>query len=135
MGETIFVFSVIPADLIFESAAACSASGSYPSFSIRSASSFAFFSAASKSRESPPPNFLAPSFCVFFAPNTLVFLGALVLAVLRTAAEGIAREAAEPCCEGSVSTLTSGDLGLIRLLPFAPGFKKGEPVRLIADGV
>lgn len=121
VGDAILVFSEMPAVLSFVSATACSASGSYPSFSIRSASSFAFFSAASKSRASPPPSFLAPSFCVFFAPRTLVFLGAPVIVVFRIAAEGIARGAAEPICEASESALTRGDLGLIGPLPFAPG--------------
>ena len=102
------------------SAGGASALGSYPSFSIRSCSSFAFFSASSKSR-ALASIFFAPSF--FFAPRMLVFFAPPAVAVFRTAAAGTARGAA------AESAADNGDLLRPPLLPFA--FKKGEAVRLM----
>lgn len=104
------------------SAGGASASGSYPNFSMRSCSSFAFFSASSKS-SALASTFLAPSF--FFAPKILVFL-APVVAVFRTAAAGIARGAA---AEGSVAD--SGDLERAGAVPLPLALRKGEAVLLI----
>ena len=109
-----------------------SASGSYPSFSILSASSFAFFSAASKSIPSAPVIFLAPSFCVFLAPRTFAFRGPPVVAVLRIVEDDIVRDAV-----GGIS-LSVADKGVFEraaLLPFVPALRNGEAVRLITGGV
>ena len=109
---------------------ATSASGLYPSFSMRSASSFAFFSAASKSIASPAPSLFAPSFCGFFVPKTFALRGAAPV-VLRIAAEEIARDVV--VCDELASEFVSGDFGLP--LPLVSGFRKGEAVRLIMGGV
>lgn len=115
------------------SASACSASGSYPNFSIRSASSLAFFSASSKSIASAAPTFLAPSFGAFLAPSTLVFFAAAPDGPFReTLPALIAVGAGE---EGlSFSVAERGDLER-EPFPFAPAFKKGELVRLTTGGV
>lgn len=112
-----------------------SALGSYPSFSMRSASSLAFFSASSKSIISPVI-FLAPSFCVFFAPNTLAFRGPLVVDVFLRAAEVVTRLTLLAGLE-SLSVLASGDEARATSfpLPFAPAPRKGEGVRPTTGGV
>ena len=133
VGETILDFS---ACFAFVVAAACSASGSYPSFSIRSASSFAFLSAASKSTTSP--TFFAPSFCVFLAPRTLALRGAPVAVALRIVDEEMVRdgwEAGVSAVEDSLSTRGEGDFGLDKPLPLVPGLRNGDPVRLMTGGV
>lgn len=130
MGAASLVFSVILADLVVLEAAS-SASGSYPSFSIRSASSFAFFSAASKSTSSAPPIFFAPSL-VFFTPKMLAFRGAPEAADLRMTADGTALEGA---LDESLSEPWSGDFDRVGPLPFALGFRKGDAVRLMTGGV
>lgn len=104
--------------LICVSAGAASASGSYPSFATRSASSFALRSAASKSR-AEASTFFAPSL-VFFAPR-MFFLGPVELAGFRAAA-GMAVAA-------GVDALR-GDFGRAVPLPFAGAFKKGDAVLL-----
>ena len=131
VGDAILVFST--GDFTDVSAAASSASGSYPSFSIRSASSFAFFSAASKLIASPPPIFFAPNFCVFLAPSTFAFRGPLVVAVFRIEEDVIVRDGAGAVV--SLSMAASGVFGLADPLPFAPAFRNGEAVRLITGGV
>ena len=131
VGDAILAFSI--GDFTDVSVAASSASGSYPSFSIRSASSFAFFSAASKSMASPPPIFFAPNFCVFLAPNTFAFRGPLVIAAFRIDEDVIVRDAAGPVV--SLSVVASGVFGLADPLPFAPAFRNGDAVRLMTGGV
>lgn len=110
-----------------------SASGSYPSFSIRSASSFAFRSAASKSIESPV-TFLAPNFCVFFE-RTFVFRGPVEAVLLfRIAAEDVVR-VVDRAIEPELSALARGDAALVIPLPFKPALRNGEGVRPITGGV
>lgn len=123
VGDAILVFSVV--EVTFVSVISSSASGSYPSFSLRSASSLAFLSAASKSMSSAPVSFFAPSFCVFFAPNTFAFRGPP--AILR-AAELIVRDAAGA---DSVSVFDRGVFARAAPFPFAPVLRKGEAVRLM----
>lgn len=125
VGDAILVFSVV--EVTFVSVISSSASGSYPSFSLRSASSLAFLSAASKSMSSAPVSFFAPSFCVFFAPNTFAFRGPPAAAVLR-AAELIVRDAAGA---DSVSVFDRGVFARAAPFPFAPALRKGEAVRLM----
>lgn len=93
-----------------------SASGSYPNFAIRSASSLAFFSAASKSMASAPRTFFAPSF-VFLPPRMFALFDPPVVAVLRNAAELVVREAAGAFASDS--------------LPPAPALRNGEAVLLM----
>lgn len=58
------------------------------------------------------------------------------MVVFRTAAEGIARDAElVDGWEESVSAFARGDLGLDRLLPFAPGLRNGEAVLPNVEGV
>lgn len=78
----------------FSFAGAPSSSGLYPSFVIRSASSFAFFSASSKSTTSPALTFLAPSFWGFFAPRTPVRRAeeAVPAPLVRSAEEVVVRD-------------------------------------------
>lgn len=111
------------------SASACSASGSYPSFSIRSASSFAFRSASSKSI-SAAVTFFAPSLGAFLAPSTLPFLAAPAAEVFRVAV--VARIAVGA---GDVGFSSEADKGDFDREPFAPAFRKGDPVRLTTGGV
>lgn len=117
----------------FVSAAAFSASGSYPNLAIRSASSFALFSTSSKSMASDVVTFLAPNFGAFFDPNTLPFL-ALAAVVLRTA--GFDRTATGgDDAEVLSSEPERGDFGRALPLPLAPALRNGEPVRLTTGGV
>ena len=109
-----------------------SASGSYPSFSILSASSFAFLSAASKSIPSAPVIFLAPSFCVFLAPSTFALRGPVVVLVLRIVEEDIVREVVGA---GSLSVADRVVFDRAALLPFVPALRNGEAVRLMTGGV
>lgn len=106
---------------VIAAVSAASASGSYPSFSMRSASSFALRSASSKSK---PPSagttFLAPR-PFFFAPK-MFFLGAAPAVVFRTV--GLMTAGV------FVSAATSGDLGRSAPLPATPpGFRKGDWAR------
>ena len=134
MGDIIFGFST--GDVTSDSGTASSALGSYPSFSMRSASSFAFFSAASKSIVSPPPIFLTPSFWFFFAPRTLAFLAPPVVAVFLRAEDVVVREAAGPApAERSFSAPFIGDLERESAPELAPGLRNGDAVRLITGGV
>lgn len=135
--------AAILAVLLFFSSSAFSASGSYPNFSILSASAFAAFSAASKSISSPT-TFLAPSFWFFFAPRMFVRFGPAVPPavgpVLRIAEAGVVRIAAgagsDDCATSAgPSVAFSGDLGLAAA-PFAvPAERNGEPVRGTTVGV
>ena len=111
--------------------ASSSALGSYPSFSMRSASSFAFFSASSKSIITSPPSFFAPSLDVaFLAPRMLALRGPVVLD--RSAAEVVMRLAAG---FDSVSVpLASGDGARAVSLPIC-AFRKGDGVRPTTGGV
>lgn len=126
------LFFALAAAAAASSAAARSASSSYPSFLMRSSSSLALRSAASKSRASPPGViFLAPS-PFFFAPKMLALRGAPVtVPVLRMAAAGTARGAA-----GLLSSdpAARGDLGR-EPLPLAGALRKGEPLREPEAGV
>lgn len=100
-----------------------SASGSYPSFSILSASSLAFFSASSKSMASLATTFFAPSL-VFLAPRIFFFAPPAVGPFLMAAERGAA---------ASPSVPSRGDLA--RAPPFAPAARKGDAVRLTTGGV
>lgn len=104
---------------------------------MRSASSFARFSASSKSIKSPVI-FFAPSFCVFLAPRTEAFRGpAPVMALLRMAAEDVVRVAAGGA-EVDAAAPTSGDCVRVIPLPLllaVPLFRKGEGVRPTTGGV
>ena len=112
------------------SASACSASGSYPSFSTRSASSLAFRSASSKSM-SLGATFLAPSFGAFLAPRTLPFLAVPAEEVFRVESARMAVGA------GDALLPSEADSGDFERLPFAfaPAFRNGDPVRLTTGGV
>lgn len=113
------------------SVSASSASGLYPSFSMRSASSLALFSASSKSMTSLE-TFLAPSLVdAFFAPRTLAFLGP-VPADLRSAAECVMRLAAG--LESVDDCLERADEGREASLPL-PLPESGEAVRPMTGGV
>ncbi len=116
-------------------ASASSASGSYPSFSIRSASSLAFLSASSKSITSPV-TFLAPSFVpTFFAPRTFAFLGPEPRPDFRRAAEVVTRLAgAATGFESPESDLERGEAARAASLPL-PALRKGEGVRPTTGGV
>ena len=108
-----------------------SASGSYPSLAMRSASSLAFFSASSKSMTSPV-TFLAPSFGALLAPSTL-FLGP-VAADLRSAADVVMRLAAG-FASSVDSDLVRGEAErAVSLLPL-PALRNGEGVRPTTGGV
>lgn len=95
-----------------------SASGSYPSFATRSASSFALRSAASKSN-APASTFFAPSL-VFFAPRML-FFAPVALAGFRAAA-GMAREVV------ASAVAARGEGERVVPFPFAFAFKNGDAV-------
>ena len=113
---------------------AFSASGSYPSFSILSASAFAAFSAASKSISSPA-TFFAPSFVVFFAPRMLVRLAALPVAPFRRAADVVVRMAVGAGSGSCDSDVASGEGDFGRAAPLAvPAVRKGEAVRETTGG-
>ena len=114
--------------------AAFSASGSYPSFSMRSASSRALRSAASKSKPlSVGASFLAPSL-VFFAPRMFVLRGAAPVVVFLIADEDVVREAGGAAGVDS-GPPESGDLGRAMPLPFAGALRKGDAVREPLRGV
>lgn len=124
--------------LFLAASLACSASGSYPSFSILSASALAAFSAASKSSSSATI-FFAPSFCVFLAPRMFVRFAAVgpVVPGFRIADAGVARIAvgAGRAFSASAAAAVRGDLGRA-LAPLAvPAERKGDPVRAITGGV
>jgi hypothetical protein len=108
-----------------------SASGSYPSFSMRSASSLAFFSASSKSMRSAV-TFLAPSFGAFLAPRTLAFRGPAEGTVFLSAAEVVMRLAAGLV---SPSALARGEEVRAISFPLAPALRKGDGVRPTTGGV
>ena len=100
---------------------------------MRSASSFAFFSASSKSMvmSPPPPIFLAPSLDVtFLAPRMLALRGPVVLD--RSAAEVVMRLAAG--LDSVSGPLASGDAARAPSLPFW-GFRNGDGVRPTTGGV
>lgn len=108
-----------------------SASGSYPSFSMRSASSLAFFSASSKSIMTSPPSFLAPSFEVtFLAPRMLALRGPVALDLI--AADVVMR--LEAGFASDSAPLASGDGERAVSLPFCV-FRKGDGVRPTTGGV
>ena len=121
------------APFFFVSASASSASGSYPSFSMRSASSLALFSASSKSMTSLV-TFLAPSLVdTFFAPRTPAFLGP-VPADLRSAAECVMRLAAG--LDSVDDCLERADVGREASLPLPlPLPERGDAVRPMTGGV
>ena len=117
--------------------AASSASGSYPSFSILSASAFAAFSAASKSISSPT-TFFAPSFVPLFAPRMFVRFAPPTAGPLRIAfvdvvliAVGAGRAAS---ASAAAEDRGDGDLGLAAPFVF-PADKKGEAVLEPTGGV
>lgn len=113
----------------FFASISASASGSYPSFSMRSASSFARFSASSKSMTSPE-TFLAPSLVpAFLAPRTPAFLGP-VPADLRSAAECVMRLAAGLDSEDLERAEEGREVSLPLPLP-----ESGEAVRPMTGGV
>ena len=128
--------------LFFASSSAFSASGSYPNFSIRSASALAAFSAASKSISSPT-TFLAPSFCAGFLPLRIFARFApgppSAEADLRIAEDEVVRMAVGAGRAVSVSSVleASGEGDLERACePLAlPAERKGEAVRETAGGV
>jgi hypothetical protein len=123
--------SVLPAALD-AAGVSSSASGSYPSFSMRSASSLAFFSASSKSIRTSPPSFLAPSFEVtFLAPRMLALRGPVALD--RMAADVVIRLEAGFASD-SAPPLASGDGERAVSLPIC-AFRKGEGVRPTTGGV
>lgn len=114
------------------SGAGCSssASGSYPSLAMRSASSFAFLSAASKSMASLA-TFLAPSFeAGFLAPRMLALRGPV--ADERSAADVVMRLAAG--FDSPSLDLASGEGARAASLPFC-AFTKGDGVRPTTGGV
>lgn len=115
--------------LALASASAFSASGSYPSFSMRSASSLAFLSASSKSMASAAPIFLAPSLGAFLAPNRLPFFAVLAVVVFRTVVLALIAAGA-----GALS-FSEAERGDLEREPFAPAFKNGDAVRLTTGGV
>ena len=127
MGDTI-LFSLTDAFLAAASSSALSASGSYPSLSILSASSFAFFSAASKSISSAT-TFFAPNFWVFFALRILRLAPVAPDGPFLTAEDEVVRMTA-----GAVAALSedspaaSGDLGRSVPLPLAIADRKGDAV-------
>lgn len=102
---------------------------------MRSASSFAFFSASSKSIRSAV-TFFAPSFDpAFFAPRTFVFRGPVVVVFLN-AEECVIRLAAG--LESVESILERGDAVRTMSLPLpfeSPGLEKGDGVRPMTGGV
>lgn len=112
--------------------AACSssASGSYPSLAIRSASSLAFFSASSKSMTSPV-TFLTPSFCTFLAPRMLAFLGPPDGVDFRKAADVVTRLAAG--FDSAESVFDRGDAA--RGTSLLPALRNGDGVRPTTGGV
>ena len=132
MDETTLLASFLLAAAFFASAS--SSSGLYPSFSMRSASSFAFFSASSKSIRSVV-TFFAPSLDpAFFAPRTLVFRAPV--GPFLSAAECVIRLAAGLASVESV--LESGEAvrAMSFPLPFeSPGLAKGDGVRPMIGGV
>jgi hypothetical protein len=137
VGAAIVVFSVND-DLVFELSSAFSASGSYPSRSIRSASSFAFFSAASKSISSPVTCF-APNFWPLLAPRMFAFLGPAVVGPFRIAdAEVPLMTAGGGAVFSELSAEASGDGDLGRPAADAPFWfaeRKGDAVRDTMGGV
>ena len=113
---------------------AFSASGSYPSFSIRSASALAAFSAASKSISSPA-TFFAPSL-VFFAPRMFVRLPAVPVVPFRRAAVFVVRIAAGAGRGSCDSAVARGEGDFDRAAPLAvPAVRKGDAVRETTGGV
>lgn len=112
---------------------------------MRSASSFAFFSASSKSMTSAlAPSFLAPSFGpTFFAPRMFAFFGPAappVADVLRSAADVVIRLAVGAAvvaglASSAVSTLDSGDAERAMSFPFEPAARNGDGVRPTTGGV
>lgn len=123
--------SVLVAATFFASAS--SSSGLYPSFSMRSASSLAFFSASSKSMRSVV-TFFAPSLDpAFFAPRTFVFRAPVV--VFLSADECVIRLAAG--LESVESVLERGEAvrAMSFPLPFASPLTKGDELRPMTGGV
>lgn len=99
---------------------------------MRSASSFAFFSASSKSIMTSPPSFLAPSFEVtFLAPRMLALRGPVVLD--RRAAEVVMRLAGAGFVSAA-APLARGEGERPGSLP-AFAFRNGEGVRPTTGGV
>lgn len=122
--------SVLVAATFFASAS--SSSGLYPSFSMRSASSLAFFSASSKSIRSVV-TFFAPSLDpAFLAPRTFVFRAPVV--PFLSAAECVMRLAG---LESVESVLERGEAvrAMSFPLPFASPLTKGDGVRPMTGGV
>lgn len=125
--------------MIFEASAAVdlpllttgsSSSGLYPSFSIRSASSLAFFSAASKSKPSVAVIFFAPSL-FFFAPRMFALRGAVEDAVFLIAEVGMAFAVVVVVA----SVPDRGDFGLAGPFPLAGALRNGDPVLEPTGGV
>lgn len=139
MGALISVVVVVLLMRAFLSAA-CSASGSYPSFSILSASAVAAFSAASKSMSSATIRF-APNLLVFFAPRIFFRAAPVPTAVpgLRAAvavgliAVGAGREFS---ATSVAAARPKSPLNATAAAPFGPpADRKGEAVREITEGV
>src|SRR5690349_13091412 len=96
---------------------------------MRSASSLALRSAASKSMTSPPPSFFAPSLEGFLPPRTLALRGPLLVEeVLRSVDECTARLAGV-----GASELARGDVE--RAGPAPSDVRNGEGVRPTTGGV
>lgn len=99
---------------------------------MRSASSFALFSASSKSITSA--TFLAPSFeVVFLAPRMLALRGPVVV-VFRSAADVVILLATGLASEVELD-FARGEADLVISLPLAPAFRNGEGVRPTTGGV
>jgi hypothetical protein len=100
---------------------------------MRSASSFAFFSASSKSITSPV-SFFTPNLAGFFAPSTFAFRGPPVPAVLRSAAEVVIR-LVEGLISSTDSDLARGEAVRAMSFPFEPALRNGDGVRPTIGGV
>lgn len=110
--------------------ASSSASGSYPSLAMRSASSFAFFSASSKSIASAV-TFLAPNLLVtFLAPRTLALRGPPAVEDLTRREDVTVRPVVGLASE---SGLDRGEAD--RAVSLAPALRKGDGVRPTTGGV
>lgn len=96
---------------------------------MRSASSLAFRSASSKSM-SAGATFFAPSLGAFLAPRTLPFLEPEAVEVFRVTELGRIAVGA-----GEAAFSSDADRGDFDRDPFAPAFRKGDPVRLTTGGV
>jgi hypothetical protein len=124
VGLTTSVDAVDAAAFLAAEAASAASSGLYPSFSIRSASSLAFFSAASKSRSVSAITFFAPSL-FFFAPRMFGFRAVDVVAVFRIADDVVTGRGA-----ADSEDAFKGDFGRAPLPLGPPGVRNGEAVRL-----